>query len=125
MGTNIYWLLDEHREENKDDPDTHIGKREGAGLYCRPCGVTLCREGAHMVHATESTWFEKCPACGGPGQFVGSFTFTKRKHLKALVAMKPGTVCVVSEAGNRMTAREALQFIRQCPIHFQNYHAFS
>lgn len=69
MGTNYYWiksteeykniwpgidfnLNDEDLENDNKTGDIHIhiGKRSAAGLYCKHCGVTICKGGFREVH---------------------------------------------------------------------------
>lgn len=49
MSTNFYWKTLPKEFKGKDNseesPYIHIGKRSGAGLYCKDCGVTLCTRG--------------------------------------------------------------------------------
>ena len=63
MGTNFY--IRGHRNDADDmDPETHIGRRSAAGMYCWDCNMTLCKDGTSRVHLGRSAWHECCPSCG-------------------------------------------------------------
>ena len=60
MGCNFYV----RGYKRDDDPETHIGKRSAAGLYCWDCKLTLCIGGEAKIHEGNSRWHKKCPKCG-------------------------------------------------------------
>lgn len=85
MSTNFYWktLPKEFKgkDSSEESPYIHIGKRSGAGLYCKDCGVTLCTRGTSMVHNSFVKWHDTCPSCGKlVTEGICSFTWTMMKH---------------------------------------------
>ena len=62
MGTNFYWkkLPDWFKEnspmvnDNREDIFIHIGKRSGAGTYCKKCGTTRHRWGGTQSLHTDA-----------------------------------------------------------------------
>jgi hypothetical protein len=105
MGTNFY-LAD----------GTHIGKRSGAGVYCRTCETTLCEGGPDAIHYGKHDWFPSCPHCGMMADklpTVCSFTWAI-EPLKLLG--KP--FMVRDEYGAWSKSETFVQMLNNCPIHF-------
>lgn len=132
MGTNYYF-----KSDNK-----HIGKRSAAGLYCWTCNITLCKEGASMVHASNKE-YTKCPRCGAVPIKEGLFDSAAGKELfgnkKALTKKSGVSSCssfswaitydefnkrsgtILDEYGDKYTKKQFIkQVIQDCPIHFSD-----
>ena len=49
---------------SSEEEESHIGKRNAAGMYCWDCGVTLTVGGEAAVHVSTSEPHAHCPSCG-------------------------------------------------------------
>jgi hypothetical protein len=125
MGTNFYYNGDSSVDE--DSLRRHIGKRSGAGLFCRDCEVTFCQDGTQRLHFSQLQ-HKVCPNCGGEGTYATSFTWTLGRHLRDLQDLRGYEVpVVVDEYGDEYTAEEFLAIIEGIPrlLHFQLAMRFS
>ncbi len=85
MEVNFYWKNPPSEMKAILNPEIkeivmHIGKRSGAGRYCKHCGISFCKGGTSEVHSSELPWYEYCPLCGSEGTYVCSFTWTMFKQ---------------------------------------------
>ena len=129
MGTNFYT----HKYESPKR--AHIGKRSAAGLYCWDCGVTLCRGRVHY----DNERYDVCPKCGKAPvkEADGGMAFRELGFNKSTPRKKEGVascssfswavqpdewrgLCrfVYDEYGRRLTKKEFLQVLEECPLQF-------
>jgi hypothetical protein len=138
MGTNFYLA------SYKDDmnPDTHVGKRSAAGLYCWDCRITLCKAGESGVHQAME-YHKNCPRCGktfdgsalseggaavelGFSQPYGKEDRIGVKPVSSFTwAMKPENLKrkrkIVDEYGRTYTIQEFKEkILGNCPLQFLN-----
>lgn len=136
MGTNFYWReIPKEFKRYKANVENyigdcdgthnvllHIGKRSGAGLYCRECGTTLNKHGTDHVHDCNfSEWYEVCPICGKEGTPIFSFRWTLmlQKWLIKVYAIQGITdKLIVDENGEEYTPQEFLNAV-ETPIEYQ------
>ncbi len=131
-----------------DDPSLHLGKRNGAGLYCWDCRVTLCTDGTDAIHLGKAVWLDTCPRCNkckedsypsrfdrvapettaliAPAKPTGvahccSFTWAQDPH-KALEVLnaRPEELLVEDEYHTRFKSIDFLSMLNNmCPIHLE------
>ena len=156
MGTNFYWKelpkelkkYEPHIYTITDDkhmnPLWHIGKRSGSGLYCIHCGITFCKNGTSRVHyndnpyplfseeykkAQKQYWYDRCPICGGEGDYVCSFTWTfmmQKYIIETYNNRNINNKLIVNEYDEEFTVKEFLEEeLNNCFIEFQMCAEFS
>ncbi len=136
MSTNFYWKLPvpktytlptgQEIEIPVDhmDPRIHIGKRSGAGEFCRNCSVTLCKDGEDAIHYGKSEWYSSCPVCHTDNDvtIVCSFTWAQDAGKIILVCKEKWNEEIIEDDnGSIYTGREFLNALNHCPIGYHDY----
>lgn len=131
MGTNYHWLTVNKPAElqlangttipssiDDMDPRVHIGKRSGAGRYCRSCDVPLAANPSR-IHYGDAEVLDGCPECGVESAFcagVCSFSFAQDPSaVRAACQAKLDTVIVENEYGETFTGAQFLELLDAIP----------
>lgn len=84
VGTNFYWKDKVESGMDKINPEVHIGKRSGKGLFCWTCGISM--------FSINEIKYSECPSCkthvpnlfeideDSSIRYSTSFTWTKLSH---------------------------------------------
>ena len=116
MSTNFYLVTNEEK--------IHIGKRCGAGLYCRKCSQTLHAGGEEAIHTDrtfEGPALISCPKCGDRVfDTTCSFTWAIKPNKLIHIMHLDSDACITDEYDNAAVSFTTFHDMLRdmCRIHF-------